>query len=138
MPKRKPTDRVQVPVRMVETLRAELAKAAKSHGKSLNAEIVQRLGESLLQEKVYGSAKMKFVAVRLFGTFLTCGTNSAGGKEPEEWLRDVAAYSAASNGVVDALLSDFPGNQKDKRFLANAMIGGLQTFLARQEFNDGR
>jgi hypothetical protein len=37
--KRKPTDRVQIPVRMLEAQRAKLGKAAKAHGISLNSEI---------------------------------------------------------------------------------------------------
>lgn len=54
MPKRKPTDTVQVPVRMQERLRADLEKAAKQRGEktSLNSEIVERLKNSFLQEDV--------------------------------------------------------------------------------------
>jgi hypothetical protein len=50
--KRKPTDTVQVPVRMQERLRADLEKAAKKRGEktSLNSEIVRRLEESFDQE----------------------------------------------------------------------------------------
>jgi hypothetical protein len=52
MPKRKPTDFVQVPVRMQERLRAALEKAAKGRGEktSLNSEIVYRLEESFRRE----------------------------------------------------------------------------------------
>jgi hypothetical protein len=45
--KRKPTDRVQIPVRMLEAQRAKLEKSAKAHGISLNGEINQRLHDSL-------------------------------------------------------------------------------------------
>lgn len=51
MAKRKPTETVQVPVRMQERLRAVLEKAAKERGEkiSLNSEIVRRLEESFRQ-----------------------------------------------------------------------------------------
>jgi hypothetical protein len=60
MVRRKATARVQVPVRMMETLRARLAKAAKTGGISLNAEIVRRLEQSFDQElaaDILGQAK---------------------------------------------------------------------------------
>ena len=40
MVKRKATAKVQVPIRMLEAMRAKLAKSAKGRGVSLNAEIV--------------------------------------------------------------------------------------------------
>jgi hypothetical protein len=48
MVKRKPTETVQVPVRMQERLRAALEKAAKERGEktSLNSEVVRRLEDS--------------------------------------------------------------------------------------------
>ena len=48
MDKRKPTETVQVPVRMQERLRAALEKAAKERGEkiSLNSEVVRRLEDS--------------------------------------------------------------------------------------------
>ena len=47
MARRKPTARVQVPVRMLEAMRAKLEKSAKARGVSLNGEIVGRLQQSL-------------------------------------------------------------------------------------------
>ena len=52
MPKRKPTDKVQLPVRMQEMLRADLEKSAKANGVSLNAEVVARLQASLLGDQL--------------------------------------------------------------------------------------
>ncbi len=51
MAKRKPTDKVQLPVRMLEMLRADLEKSAKVNGVSLNAEVVARLQHSLLEDE---------------------------------------------------------------------------------------
>jgi len=55
MVKRKPTETVQVPVRMQERLRAALEKAAKERGEktSLNSEIVRRLEQSFDQEAAH-------------------------------------------------------------------------------------
>ena len=47
MAKRKPTDKVQLKVRLQENLRADLERAAKKNGVSLNQEIVNRLAWSL-------------------------------------------------------------------------------------------
>jgi Arc-like DNA binding domain len=43
---RKPTDMVALQVRLTEGLRRKLANAADKNGRSLNAEIVWRLGQS--------------------------------------------------------------------------------------------
>ena len=55
MAKRKKTDRVQLPIRMRESLRAQIEKAAKEKDVSINTEVVMRLDRSferqgLLQE----------------------------------------------------------------------------------------
>ena len=44
---RKPTDTVALQVRMTEALRRQLAGAAEKNARSLNSEIVWRLGQSL-------------------------------------------------------------------------------------------
>jgi predicted nucleic acid-binding Zn-ribbon protein len=43
---KKPSDPIALQVRMTEGLRRRLAKAAEEQGRSLNAEIVQRLDKS--------------------------------------------------------------------------------------------
>ena len=60
MAKRKPTDKVQLPVRMQEMVRADLERSAETNGVSLNAEVVARLQASLLgdeQEKNFNSLR---------------------------------------------------------------------------------
>ena len=52
MARRKATAKVQVPIRMLERLRAQLEKSAKARGASLNGEIVHRLEQSLQTEKL--------------------------------------------------------------------------------------
>jgi hypothetical protein len=46
MAKRAASDTVQISVRAKETLRAQLERAAKEHGVSMNAEIIKRLQDS--------------------------------------------------------------------------------------------
>jgi hypothetical protein len=48
--KRKPDDPIALQVRMVEGLRAKLANAAEKNGRSLNSEILWRLGQTFDQE----------------------------------------------------------------------------------------
>jgi len=52
MAKRKPTDIVNIKVRCVEALRARLEQEAKKNQRSLNGEIVYRLGASFGAEGV--------------------------------------------------------------------------------------
>jgi hypothetical protein len=48
--KRKPDDPIALQVRMVEGLRAKLADAAEKNGRSLNSEILWRLGQTFDEE----------------------------------------------------------------------------------------
>ncbi len=48
--KRKPGDPIALQVRMVEGLRAKLANAAEKNGRSLNSEILWRLGQTFDEE----------------------------------------------------------------------------------------
>lgn len=48
--KRKPDDPIALQVRMVEGLRAKLASAAEKNGRSLNSEILWRLGQTFDDE----------------------------------------------------------------------------------------
>jgi translation initiation factor 2 alpha subunit (eIF-2alpha) len=48
--KRKPDDPIALQVRMVEGLRAKLVNAAEKNGRSLNSEILWRLGQTFDEE----------------------------------------------------------------------------------------
>jgi Arc-like DNA binding dprotein len=48
---RKPTDTIQLKVRMSETLRRQMEDAAARNGRSMNAEIVARLGHSIQKDQ---------------------------------------------------------------------------------------
>jgi len=48
---RKPTDTIQLKVRMLETLRRQMEDAAARNGRSMNAEIVARLGHSIQKDQ---------------------------------------------------------------------------------------
>jgi translation initiation factor 2 alpha subunit (eIF-2alpha) len=48
--KRKPDDPIALQVRMVEGLRAKLVSAAEKNGRSLNSEILWRLGQTFDEE----------------------------------------------------------------------------------------
>ena len=48
--KRKLTDQVQLKLRLSEALRRRLVREASRHKRSLNTEIIERLGQSLLSQ----------------------------------------------------------------------------------------
>jgi alkanesulfonate monooxygenase SsuD/methylene tetrahydromethanopterin reductase-like flavin-dependent oxidoreductase (luciferase family) len=48
---RKPTDTIQLKVRMSETFRRQMEDAAARNGRSMNAEIVARLGHSIQKDQ---------------------------------------------------------------------------------------
>jgi Arc-like DNA binding domain len=50
-PMHKPNDAIALQVRMTEGLRRKLASAAEKNGRSLNAEILWRLGQTLEKEE---------------------------------------------------------------------------------------
>jgi DNA-binding MarR family transcriptional regulator len=50
-PMHKPNDAIALQVRMTEGLRRKLASAAEKNGRSLNAEILWRLGQTLVEEE---------------------------------------------------------------------------------------
>ena len=62
---RKPTQTVQLKVRMKEPLRRKLEVAAKKHGVSMNTEAVTRLDQSLKDEALLGGDRV-LEACRLF------------------------------------------------------------------------
>ena len=85
MARRKATARVQVPVRMLEAMRAKLEKAAKTRGTSLNAEIVHRLNaslmsaESLLTDVLGSSEKLLFALLSAMPSAMPSRKQAMGG-----------------------------------------------------------
>ena len=73
MPRRKKTAKAQVPVRMVETLRAKLEKSAKSRGVSMNGEIVDRLDRSFHNQALVNEVLEAMFGKPLAATLLTIG-----------------------------------------------------------------
>jgi predicted HicB family RNase H-like nuclease len=58
---RKPTDTIQLKVRMSETLRRQMEDAAVRNGRSMNAEIVARLGNSIQKSAWHRLRVWKFI-----------------------------------------------------------------------------
>ncbi len=73
MPRRKKTAKAQVPVRMVETLRAKLEKSARSRGVSMNGEIVDRLDRSFHSQALVNEVLEAMFGKPLAATLLTIG-----------------------------------------------------------------
>jgi hypothetical protein len=86
---RKPTDVVQLKLRFPEALRRRLERAAKSHGQSLNTEIVRIL------EEAFGKAdeiqqRAKAIAEALGDEIVNAIVEQAKKIEAEEALADLA------------------------------------------------
>jgi hypothetical protein len=103
MAKRKPTARVQVPVRMLEALRARLEKSAKARGVSLNGEIVGRLHDSFANATsfltdVLGSREKLLLALEVAAMI-----NEAEKETGRDWLDDDTTYLRAARKISNCL-----------------------------------
>ena len=100
MVRRKATAKVQVPIRMLEAIRAKLEKSAKGQGVSLNAEIVSRLHQSLagsesLLTDLLGSREKLLFAMRIADIIQHAEQETGHG-----WLDDDATYARAAQAIV--------------------------------------
>ncbi len=110
---RKSTARAQLKVRLKEPIRAKLERAAKRRGVSLNAEIVNRLEQTLLEDDAFGGPELNHFARLMASKFAIGGQRGAAARQhpewkPDRWINDPACYQAAVASVVDALLSEQP------------------------------
>jgi hypothetical protein len=95
---REESQTVQLGLRMKEPLRAELEKAAKRHGLSMNAEIVRRLETSFAQEQrladVFGSEELFALMRGIAGVMDNIGQRlTREGGERGGWIHDPQAYA---------------------------------------------
>lgn len=113
MPKRKPTEIAHVGLRLRERLRAELERAAKKHGVSLNAEMVDRLQRTLTEDAAAGGTEIRNMERFMGAAFLHGGQAGARGREhpdwePAQWIDDPYCYDAAAQTVNHALVAMEP------------------------------
>ena len=100
MAKRKATARVQVPIRMLEAMRAKLAKSAKGRGVSLNAEIVHRLNASLTNTESLMVALLGRRDKLLFAMIAAHHIDAAEQKTRRGWLDDDATYALFAQAII--------------------------------------
>jgi hypothetical protein len=101
MAKRKPTARVQVPVRMLEAMRAKLEKSANARGVSFNGEIVGRLHDSFTDATsfladVLGSRVKLLLALEIAGIIHETEEQTG-----HDWLDDDVTYALATKKISD-------------------------------------
>ena len=114
----------QFKLRMPEKLREAIDQACQETGTSLNAEIVQRLGQSVHAERVLGGREM----VRLSFTMTAAFAASTEGKD---WPSDPVAYANGAAAVIAALIRGMPDGP-DKTTAMNGLVSRAMT-LALQE-----
>ncbi|HEY7549261.1 MAG TPA: Arc family DNA-binding protein [Hyphomicrobiaceae bacterium] len=120
MPKRKPSDLIQLKVRMTEALRAQLEKDAERHGSSINSEIVRRLEHSFDRSHLLGEVLELTFGKPLAGFLIGVGLSmmtAAGitGKyhpaNRDDWALEVEPYEAAQE-AAQLLLSLWEPTQR--------------------------
>jgi hypothetical protein len=119
MSEREETTTVQLKVRLDEDLRAQLEKACKQHGASLNSEVVHRLFYSFMEDKqlehlfgrpeMYGLMAAVAAAMNLAGS-----TEIASTRQPAaaHWLEDGNAYDAAVRAATFILETMHPSRRE--------------------------
>jgi hypothetical protein len=100
-------------IRITEDLRANLERAAKNRGNSLNNEISVRLESSFSEERAFGGPKLTQMIHLLASRFITQGHQvgeTLYGPEVSEdqWLSDPYCFDNAMLAVFDALLARRP------------------------------
>jgi hypothetical protein len=111
MAPRKKTAKAQVPLRVLEPLRAQLSKAAKAHGVSMNAEITRRLERSLERDDWLGGQRVAALVEAIGTAMRVTGENAAfiaTGRPREDgaWLDQPYAFDQAVK-AAQAILEQF-------------------------------
>jgi hypothetical protein len=96
---RKPSDPISLQVRMTEALRRKLASAAEKNARSLNSEILWRLGQSLDEEGRQAAEEMEYEE-----------------KRDQEFLERMRRDPKAQKAVAEIIAKLFPhGPDKGSR-----------------------
>lgn len=107
MTRRKKTAKVQVPVRLVEALRAKLAKSAKTRDVSMNAEIVKRLERSFELEERFGGPNLEnlieAIASMMKGVGRHAGFAETAETQGDDWLLRPYPFDQAIKAAVSVM-----------------------------------
>ena len=108
MPARKKTAKAQVPLRIVETLRARLEKSAKSRSVSMNAEIIERLERSYEIEDRLGGPQLIVLMETIAAVMKSTGERAGfyeTGKLTNwgEWLALPYSFDQATKAAITIL-----------------------------------
>ena len=114
----------QFKLRMPEKMREAIDQACRETGISLNAEIVQRLGQSLHAERVLGSREMVRLSFAMTAAF-------AASTEGKDWSSDPVAYAGGAAAVLAALIRGIPEGP-DEATAMQGLVSRAMT-LALQE-----
>jgi hypothetical protein len=110
MPRRKPEQATQLKFRVEPPLREELEKSAKASGRSLNAEITERLADSVRPKRYWQTVdnpKVNAIIDLLAQIIYAAGQNAGGfatlSYDGSAWCDNAYAYDQATKAAALAL-----------------------------------
>jgi hypothetical protein len=107
MAKRARAATVDVGLRIKEPMRARLERVAKMRGMSMNAEIVDRLNRSFVEDDFLGGHDLRIAAALMTAAFNSAGSRAAQAKGiKDNWTRDADCYLSALSGMIDTMLNE--------------------------------
>jgi hypothetical protein len=115
---------VQVKVRMAAALRTMLERLADQAGRSLSAEIVSRVAETVHTERALGGPEMRWL-VNLAVSAFTFAARLRAPEDPD-WTHNREAYKAGMFAVIDGMLAGLPDATPEEIHLE---IEGLRSRL---------
>jgi hypothetical protein len=114
---------MQFKLRMPEPLREAVEESAKRSGNSLNTEIVQRLEQSVRQDRQFGDSELSRLAFTLAAYFAVA-------TQGEDWRNAPIVYAKGATAVFAELIRGMPSGA-DKKLAIEGIVGSLLTLLAQ-------
>lgn len=120
MAARQKTATVQLKVRMKEPLRAQLEKAAKARGVSINADVVDRLENSFrYQEDVFGGRRT-FILMKLAADIFHIVEENTG----KRWDDDEETFELAINKAKEIMRSIATDKRMKRKIARRSLLHG--------------
>jgi hypothetical protein len=105
-------------LRLQPELRDALQASADANGRALSAEITRRLFRSLEEEKAFGGAAIREIAIMMAARFAFDGANAAENNVPaSEWMKEQGPFDQGALSVMMGLWERRPDNSRESTVL---------------------